>query len=146
MTQTLHIGFTGTQRGMNSIQKTLVDRFLEKISDRESCAHHGDCVGADTDFHNLVKTHGFKVVLHPPINTSKRSFSKADEEMPPDEYLKRNLDIAKACDLLIATPKETSEVTRSGTWSTIRYAKKLGKMVIIIYPTGKTEILNKKSL
>ena len=54
--------------------------------------------------------------------------------MTPRDYLDRNKDIVNNCDLLIAAPKENTEVLRSGTWSTVRYAKQLGVTVVIIEP------------
>ena len=44
-------------------------------------------------------------------------------------------------DILIATPKEKEEQLRSGTWATIRYAKKTKKIVFLVYPDGKYEYL-----
>jgi len=39
---------------------------------------------------------------------------------------------------LWAIPGEFKEVLRSGTWSTIRYARKKGKKVLIIWPDGSS--------
>lgn len=40
--------------------------------------------------------------------------------------------------MLIAFPPSKEEITRSGTWSTIRYARKCHKSLIIVYPDGQT--------
>lgn len=53
-------------------------------------------------------------------------------EKPP---LIRNRDIVNAGELLIATPKLDVEEQRSGTWAAIRYARKIGKPIILIYPS-----------
>ena len=53
----------------------------------------------------------------------------------PKPYLERNKDIVDETGLLIATPKG-EEIVRSGTWSTIRYARKNHKKIIIIMPNG----------
>lgn len=137
------IGFTGTQIGMTdpqlSITRFLIKKHLNEIEE----VHHGDYIGADDDFHTLVRLHSnIKIVIHPPKNKSKRAFRLGDIMLEPDEYLKRNHDIVDACDILIATPKENKEVLRSGTWATIRYGKKSGKTVIIIFPDGKVNITN----
>jgi hypothetical protein len=50
--------------------------------------------------------------------------------------LERNTEIVKACDVLIATPKEQDEVLRSGTWATIRRARKYDKKLAVIFPDG----------
>jgi len=45
--------------------------------------------------------------------------------MPEKTYLERNLDIVKNSSLLIACPiNKNKEELRSGTWSTIRKARK----------------------
>ena len=45
-----------------------------------------------------------------------------------------------ASDFLIGMPKSEFEELRSGTWATIRYAKKIGIKVMIIFPK-KLEII-----
>ena len=60
----------------------------------------------------------------------------SDQTLPPKDYLDRNHDIVDQTDLLIATPKENTEVLRSGTWATIRYAKKINKPTWIIETNG----------
>ena len=138
-----HIGFTGTQVGMTDAQFSIARLFFQKYRIEIEDVHHGDCIGADDDFHTLVRLHSnIKIVIHPPKNKSKRAFKQGDVILEPDEYLKRNHDIVDACNILIATPKENEEVLRSGTWATIRYGKKSKKMVIIIFPDGKVDITN----
>jgi predicted Rossmann fold nucleotide-binding protein DprA/Smf involved in DNA uptake len=44
--------------------------------------------------------------------------------------LERNHLIVAACDVLNAAPLQDEEILRSGTWATIRYARKAGKTVI----------------
>jgi hypothetical protein len=38
---------------------------------------------------------------------------------------------------VIAAPMSSAEILRSGTWATIRYARKAGKPVLIIWPNGE---------
>jgi len=45
--------------------------------------------------------------------------------------------IVRETELLIAAPAEFSEQHRSGTWSTVRYARRLGRPVQIIGPDGR---------
>jgi len=139
------IGFTGTQIGMTDPQYFVLTRFFQNYRNEVEEVHHGDCIGADDDFHTLVRLHtNIKIVIHPPKKKSKRAFKQGDVILKPDEYLTRNHNIVNACDILIATPKENEEVLRSGTWATIRYGKKSNKMVMIIFPCGKVEITNDK--
>jgi hypothetical protein len=80
------------------------------------------------------------VVVHPPLNTKAVfDWSDADVILPAKNYLRRNHDIVDCCDILIAMPCENKEVLRSGVWATIRYAKKTGKIVFIIYPENGVE-------
>jgi len=128
------IGFTGTRAGMTEAQKKVVARLLEEHKPSE--VHHGDCIGADAHFHELARD--IPRVGHPASGVGdQRAFcqnlSRTYESKPP---LERNHDIVNASDFLIATPKESREVLRSGTWATIRYALKANKLVHIILPDG----------
>jgi outer membrane protein insertion porin family len=50
--------------------------------------------------------------------------------------LDRNRAIVDSCDVLIACPKGPEE-QRSGTWATVRYARKQKKRIVIIWPDGE---------
>ena len=135
-----HISFTGTQEGMTRAQTIRVRNLLTYGMDswHEQFVHHGDCVGSDEEMHLLALEYGYNVHLHPPDNPSKKAFCKKGVVCfwPTKPYLKRNTDIAAAGEVLIATPKEYEEVLRSGTWSTIRRARKRGIPIFIIFPDG----------
>ena len=129
------ISFTGTQQGMTDKQKYTFEKILYNIRLIEF--HHGDCIGADSDAHDIACIHNAKIIVHPPNNNSKRAFcTNADKTKEPKPYLTRNNDMAIICDLLIATPKEYKEQLRSGTWATIRYARKYNNKIAIIQPNG----------
>jgi hypothetical protein len=53
--------------------------------------------------------------------------------------LDRNQAIANEIDMLVATPQESEEVNRSGTWATIRRTRKQEKPVLIINPDGSLD-------
>ena len=61
-------------------------------------------------------------------------YSDGNEILPEKEYIERNHDVVDTCDLLIAMPNTELEVVRSGTWATIRYARKLKKVIVILEP------------
>ncbi len=129
------ISFTGTQNGMTDKQKYVFESILYSIHNIE--LHHGDCIGADEDAHNIALIHNTIIIIHPPNNNSKRAFcTNANEIKEPKPYLVRNNDMAVICNLLIATPKEYKEQLRSGTWATIRYARKYNNKIAIIQPNG----------
>lgn len=81
---------------------------------------------------------GYEPVIHPPRDEKKRAFKKAARSGPPFEYLDRNRNIVRQTELLLATPGEKEEVlVGSGTWATIRFArKKANYKVVVIFPDG----------
>lgn len=137
MNSLYHIGFTGTQEIPASYQIQMLAEKLEELADGRDKGtyflHHGDCIGADSIAHSLASSAGYEIIVHPPINPVKRAFCKGYHlQMPPRGYLDRNRDIVDASECLLAVPKGYEEV-RSGTWSTVRYAKKVGKPVHLLF-------------
>jgi len=55
----------------------------------------------------------------------------------PTPYLSRNRAIVDETEMLIATPAEFTEQQRSGTWSTVRYARACGKKVAYSDEAGR---------
>jgi len=137
------VGFTGTKNGMNPKQAKEFIRLIKDIEMHQF--HHGKCIGADAEAHGIISAFrkDCKIIIHPPINTvAEAKIYGNHEELPRKPYLSRNRDIVDACDVLIATPKEMEEVIRSGTWATVRYARKKKKPIIIIYPEEKKGLLS----
>lgn len=145
----MNVGFTGTRKGMSAKQKNgLEDWFEEHYDNYEGGPnflaefHHGDCEGADEQAHEVAGFYFKKRVVHPPIDTRYRAYTIGEEwplYMPkeygyrkPKDYLDRNHDIVDETDVLIAAPETMTEELRSGTWATIRYARKQGKLVYIL--------------
>jgi hypothetical protein len=118
------VGFTGSRAGMTARQLARVREVLEQATE----AHHGDCVGGDAEVHAIAIELGVPVVIHPPDKQKHRACCQGAVRAEPERpYLRRNRDIVRACDLLVAAPKESEEppVQRGqGTWSTVRYARK----------------------
>lgn len=137
----IKIGFTGTQQGMTDSQKRVISTFIFKLKGNSEF-HHGDCIGADTDFHKIIVETYNKIIIHPPINSKKRSFCKADVILECKEYLDRNKDIVDNTDILFVVPSSKIEQLRSGTWSTYRYAIKKNKPIFIFYPDGTMNHIN----
>lgn len=131
------LGFTGTQEGMTQAQQETVAAII--LVYKPVVAQHGDCVGADEEFHNLARSQGVTVDIFPPKDAKKRAFCKfARKVHEPENYLVRNNLIVINSDFIIAAPKEYHEVLRSGTWSTIRRTQELRKPLTIVWPDGKT--------
>lgn len=131
-------GFTGTQQGMTLPQKISLRHFLMGGAGE---FHHGDCVGADAEAHAIALDCGYCPVLHPPTNYTKRAWCEVPLHLmrPERPYLDRNKDIVDETVALIATPAEADEQPRGGTWSTVRYARKKGRPIVLILPDGKIQ-------
>jgi hypothetical protein len=131
----MRVGFTGTQEGMTQDQRVAVFDECDDLWPDE--VDHGLCVGADEQFHDLVDANLNAVINgHPPSNRSKMSERVCDVLHPPKPYLKRNHDIVDASDRLIAAPRLMCEEQRSGTWSTVRYARTLRRPIAVCWPDG----------
>ena len=124
------IGVTGSRNGMSDEQMKKYIDILSEIGEVVEL-HHGDCVGVDVQAAFIADEFGMRTVAHPPINESLRAFHKSDTILPAKDYLDRNRDIVDAVDILVAFPNGPPK-HRSGTWYTIRYAKKVGKETIIM--------------
>jgi hypothetical protein len=129
-----HVGFTGTQRGMEPNQLSVVRYFLGGLA--YTRLHHGDCIGADAQAHQIARRKGLSIHRHPPDNPSKRAFCDFDYDSPELPYLVRNQAIVDFAEFMIAAPGEFEEQLRSGTWATIRYARKTKTPLVIVYPDG----------
>jgi len=122
---------------MTDEQRHCIYHMLHEI--RPSEVHHGDCIGADADFHWIVRKStdiNAMVVGHPPTKVDHRAYTECDMLFDPDDYLKRNHKIVDSTDVLLACPSNTREEHHSGTWATIRYARKTFKPIKIIWPDG----------
>lgn len=131
-------GFTGTSLGMTGPQMQSLRSFLTGGTGE---FHHGDCIGADATAHGIAMECGYCPILHPPSNHAKRAWCDVPGHLMRREksYLVRNRDIVDETVALIATPAEFEEQSRGGTWYTVRYARKLGRAIVMIYPDGKIE-------
>ncbi len=123
-------GFTGTQHGMTDdqcsyLRKVLIDMGATRLD-------HGDCVGGDKQANDIARSLGIQTAGHPPINPRKRAYCKCDIWFEPKPYLERNHDIVDICQHLLVGPHQSTEILRSGTWATYRYAKAYGRPITII--------------
>lgn len=130
----MRVGFTGTRDGMTKEQKATVKQILEELGPTE--AYHGGCVGADIDFDEMFIGRPVVVYVYPcQLVNMQGKWSHLDIVWPEMHPLLRNELIVDLSELMIATPKR-EEVLRSGTWAAIRYARKVRKPLIIVWPNG----------
>lgn len=154
-----HVGFTGTKRGLTDRQAQLLHDFLERqrVQMEEHLAiqytsilHHGDCEGADSEAHDIAKDAGWMVEVHPGLDANGGSPHRAHCEArenahvwrvhSPAPYAERNMNIVMSGHMLIACPGGP-EKRRSGTWSTVRAALRVGRPVVLLPPDGDPEML-----
>jgi hypothetical protein len=138
----MKVGFTGTRRGLSGHQYREIEALLDYLEPIE--AHDGDCLGGDATFHHIAhQSFQLWTVGYPCTLDEWRAFGVYSELKEPKPPLERNEDIVDAVDLMIACPGERRGVPRgSGTWFTIRYATKIGRHLVIIYPDGSKEVRN----
>lgn len=137
----MNVGFTGTKMGMRQPQQQKVYEILKnlKTSEEKQEFHHGDCIGADAEAAGMAYALEYYIVSHPPTSSKNRAYFTLNDRICLEfEYLVRDEHIVKSCDILIAAPNTPYEILRSGTWTTVRYARKLHKKIIVVNPDGQS--------
>lgn len=152
----MRVGFTGTRGGMTSEQRQAFYRLICEIPELDAF-HHGACIGADEEAAVMVAeirensdmdARGHVIVTHPCTPrgmVSEKAIAVSDETREPKPPLDRNKDIVNDIDILVACPSGL-EVHRFGTWSTIRYARRSKKPIVIVWPDGSVTKENRPSL
>jgi hypothetical protein len=126
---------------MTQAQKAAVREIVARSPFAKAC--HGDCVGADAEFDEIAREHGLARYIFPCDIESARAHCElrgANQLNEPAKPLLRNRWIVNATmgGIMIATPKEASEVLRSGTWATVRLARRQGVTLHVIVPDGSS--------
>lgn len=134
------IGFTGTRYGMTTEQRRRVlHMLLEYTFGCEFTAHHGDCIGADAEFHAIARARpGSRIVIHPgPVDDlARQAGCVGDERREPLPHMRRNRNIVRACTVLIAAPAEETQQPRGGTWRTVEMARQAGRPLALVLPSS----------
>jgi predicted Rossmann fold nucleotide-binding protein DprA/Smf involved in DNA uptake len=139
------VGFTGTRNGLTPAQKQSLEAVIVEMDAYEPGElHHGGCRGADVEAHQMVLAYkGWTVVVHPADFVRPPVAALVNGPyvtiLPPAPPLKRNRRIVESCGTLIACPDGNAERVRSGTWMTIRHARRMHRDILIVYPSGLTE-------
>ena len=125
-TNFIHIGFTGTRRGFNSAKADIIRKLLLSYSKKykEVYFHHGDCVGADAQAHDIAESiDNISIIIHPPTKDKYRAYKRTKMQFrrPIGAYLKRDRDIVDECSVMIGVPLSKNYQIRSGTWYTMNY-------------------------
>jgi hypothetical protein len=143
----IHVGFTGTRHGMSEAQASRVKELVANLARIDSLTcHHGDCIGADSMFHDIARFHDARVTIHPGQSSNHeahrdklRAFRHGDITHAPLGHFARNRVIVTEADVMIGTPLEMTHQDRGGTWFTIDYAKKVGRPLAIVLRGGEVD-------
>lgn len=135
----MKMGITGTRNGATTAQSVVLISVLFEMEPEE--VHHGNCVGVDDLFVTLARdlVDDVIIVSHPPKDAKLESRFQSDIVLPRQDYLDRNKSIVDSVDYMVGVPSGSREALRSGTWATIRYAKKVGRPLMVVYPDGSKE-------
>lgn len=132
-----HLGFTGSKDRITDKQVSALTALLKTLRDKGFLwMHNGDCITSDATAGRVWQKLKGKLYLHPPIKGTYRAHLTAEITCEPRDYLTRDRHIAESSHTMIATPQTSYEETRSGTWTTVRYARKLRRRIYIIFPDG----------
>lgn len=107
--------------------------------------HHGWCIGADDEAAAIAKVAGCTVIAHPgfskgkPDDTTFRAMNEHynDAVLPAKEFIARDHDIVDITECLVAAPHGEKELVRSGTWTTVRYARKKNRNIVMVWPHNR---------
>jgi predicted Rossmann fold nucleotide-binding protein DprA/Smf involved in DNA uptake len=140
MTLDTQTGFTGTRKGTTKAQHDALFEVMSHLS-AGSCWLHGDCVGADAESHAFARQLGLIVEIYPSTIVALRAYCQdAQFVHTPQMPLERNRSIVNASSRLIATPDaEESRKHQSGTWMTVRFARRLGRPITLIFSDGSIQ-------
>lgn len=133
-----YLGFTGRREGVSLEQVGSLEELIKNTSFK--VAVHGDCIGADAVFHDVVRKlkPDVKIEIYPALHPDFKANKHADLSHVPMKALERDKIMANKVEFMIAMPSTNHEILRSGTWATIRYSRKSNtvKRIIIINPNG----------
>lgn len=142
------VTFTGTRKGMTGLQIAAVAKLLADHPEWPE-AYHGDCNGADAQFDMLCIVMGVHRSIRPSNLPGTRAFCDdykdfvdAEALSEPMHPLERDHLLVDDGDVLIAVPQHDMEEQRSGTWATVRYARRVGKPIYIVWTNGNVETEN----
>lgn len=132
---------------MTFAQRLKVTMIIASLQDRIVIyGRHGDCVGADAQFHDIVlRDPQNHVIIHPPIDQSHRAHCDLFAPprvtvLAPQTHFARNRSIVLNSQLMIAAPRDMIHQPRGGTWYTYDFAMKIEVPTAIVFPDGSYKI------
>lgn len=134
-------GFTGPRTGVTDAQLGALAAVLTRI-DRDDGAlslHHGGAEGADEGADGIAVKLGARITVLPTPDRFDVWLKRTDYPRSiaaPMAPLVRNRTLVRMTRRLVATPPGFDEVNRSGTWSTIRWARRERRRITFVWPDG----------
>ena len=142
---TRRIGFTGTREGLTGDQSAaLYELLCDRLTNPRFLGawwlHHGCCQGADAQAHAMGIELSMRLVGHLPTDSKflMEHMEGFTELRPRADYLSRNRHIVDETGELVACPVGPEKL-HSGTWSTVRYARRMRRPITVIWPDGRIE-------
>ena len=117
-------------------QYRVMEGLLRELADDDPVFTHGDCIGADAEAAALAYALDYQALSQPCDIKKMRANCPALVVLEPLPPLERNKNIVDFCEVLIGCPKEDEEQRRSGTWATIRHARRTWTEHYLIFPNG----------
>lgn len=97
----MKLGMSRNRIGLTPEAKNILIEFLKENCNNIGEVHHGDCVGADKDFHDICNENNLNIIIHPPTDNKLRAFCQGNKLLLPKKYLIRNKDIVNSSDFCI---------------------------------------------
>lgn len=134
------LGFTGTRQGMAPVQRAALRACLVGTK----MLVHGACLGADAEADEIAASMGIPRSLYPSDIASMQMVLRDPKDYAfvylPAPPLLRNKWMVRSCEVLFAAPRGP-ETTHSGTWATVRFARTLRHIgIVVAYPDGRVVV------
>jgi len=141
-------GFSGTRAGMSHTQYEII-RVCLSIG-KPAIVRHGGAHGSDTEFHALWREEcPLRFADIWPADQARVKLFDGQDHVAMNSVrppLTRNEEIVKRSTFLIAAPHSQKEELRSGTWTTVRMARRIHVPVLIVWPNGVMTLDHEKFL
>lgn len=131
------LGFTGTRDGLTETQRSIVRDVIDGHTvGKIRMLNYGMCIGADDEVWGIADAAGIIITGHPSNILGMVVYRPCAFVCKPLPPLERNKNIVRSSGILLACPAG-EEIQRSGTWATVRYARKMSTRAMIVMPDGQ---------
>jgi hypothetical protein len=143
----MRVTFTGTRNGMTPAQLRSAMNVFRDLSamGQQVILLHGACHGADRQAHPLIPLREMYPSNDEQWDWASNNAKESDVVYAIDEPIRRNRRMVDSSDIVVAAPKGIHEEHRgSGTWATMRYARRKHRPLYTLWFDGSISFdLNK---